>query len=188
MAPFKSLEAFLTSYYLGDKNEPPLILGTMELFSVICRIYRQLLPDLNDQFTSRTIIQVREEFDKVDPRKKIEAKRIATELQRQSDELEAIRKNKRQNPREIEELEAAMRKQSDLLLTHKRDYYIPLIKTVTFLSSVLEQIDLTRVDVNIAGLGHMIPTLFEVDFAQKGPRRNPDRGQRLQYPSSPGFR
>lgn len=144
----------------------------MELFTVVCRIYRQLLPDVNDQFTSRTIIQVREEFDKVDPQKKKEAKRLAGELQRQSAELEAIRKNKRQNPREIEELEVAIRRQSELLTQHKRDYYIPLIKTVTFLSSVLEQVDLSRVDVNIAGLGHMLPALFEVDSSQEGPRRD----------------
>lgn len=117
-----------------------MLVSTLDLYKIIVRIYRQLLPDTNSQFTTKLIQSVLEEYNKRTFAAKKEMLENQIKLNNLKHELQSMKNNKVVSEREVSFISEEIREQDSHLTRSKYEYFRPLKKAVYMLDSVLGMI------------------------------------------------
>lgn len=161
LQPYTSLQAFTEHYFLPDLTAP-FILQSLDLVPSLCRLYRSLLSDRNDMFSTRMINAVLDEYGKKEGNVKETISANRAKIEELQNELQKIMKNKKQSTEEIDEINKEIAQKEMWLKKSKAEYFRPLYKAIYMLDSVLGQMEINKSDVNLAGLGKLLTEVMGV--------------------------
>ena len=153
--------SFIHTYHIYNIAYPPMILSSIDIYSIIIRIYRRIISDNNNNFTSRMIMMVNNELEKKQTYLKNEMRVLLDDIQKIKQDKEDIMNNKKINRKEIDDLSVLESNKQDQLFKIKIDYYRPLKKAVCMLDNILGVVDINRDDAIVHGLGKLLTSIMD---------------------------
>lgn len=163
---FRNFHDFRMSYYGQRSTEPPMLLSSLDLYRQFAAVFGVLMTDT--EFIHKSLILINQEFEKRSDRDRKEVKNLCQHIDNTEGELAQLRKNRRQNPQEIGQFEAAIRDKKIQLHRVKYEYFKPLKKALFMLACTLEYVRPHKQDSSLEGIGKIFNTALEVDFGNLG--------------------
>lgn len=141
-----------------------MILTSLDLFRTISRLYRRLLTDNNQQFTTKMVQFVIEEYEKKESMEyaQRETKKTYEDISKMNQELARLKLNRVQDVDAIQKLERHLEDGKNYLLRSKYEYFRPLKKSIFMLECIFELITINKGDSNLQGLGKFLNDILNV--------------------------
>lgn len=165
-AVYKDYHDFRMSYYNQNTNYPPMMLSPQDLYRQFASVFSVLMTDA--EFIHKSLMFAHQEFEKRSDRNRKEVKNLCQRIDDSNTDLSRIKKNRRQNPAEIGQLEASIRENRIQLQRFKYEYFKPLKKALFMLACTLEYVRPNKQDSSLEGIGKIFNTALEVNEVYLG--------------------